>query len=70
VHAEEVRQYLTGEDKPSKTWSKDGLQVLFFPDLDHAHIFETKANRKVLLDVIRTYSTMDEKSKPVLEELE
>jgi hypothetical protein len=58
VHAEEVRRYLTREDTPSAKWSKDGLQVLFFPGLDHAHVFDSKKHRKTLLDVTRAYSTV------------
>jgi pimeloyl-ACP methyl ester carboxylesterase len=55
VHAREVRRYLTGEDEPKAHWENDDLEVLFFPELDHAAVFNTKERRKPILSVIRRY---------------
>lgn len=50
VDAEEVRRYLTDEEKPSERWeSEDGqLEVLWYPDLDHAMIFDDPKSRQPL----------------------
>lgn len=58
VHAREVRRYLTGEEEPKAYWEKDGLEVLFFPDLDHATVFDTKKRRSPILSVIRRFVTL------------
>lgn len=67
VDAEEVRAYLTGVDveemtgsgegggEMSRQWEKDGLEVLFYPDLDHAMVFDTRERRKPMLDIIRRF---------------
>lgn len=52
VHAQEVRKYLTGEEEPSARWEKDGLQVLYYPGLDHAMVFDTKERRRPVLEVL------------------
>jgi hypothetical protein len=63
VHAKEVRRYLTGEDEVKPVWSKDGLQVLFFPELDHAVLFDSPKHRKILTRVVRDYSIRGEQPK-------
>jgi hypothetical protein len=55
VGARKVLQYLTGADEPAPRWAKDGLEVLFFPGLDHAVVFDRPAERKTLVDVIQTH---------------
>lgn len=62
VDAEEVRGYLTGVGMDemtvagiSKQWEKDGLEVLFYPDLDHAMVFDTKDRRDLILDIIHRF---------------
>lgn len=58
VNAKEVRKYLTGEEdvtsggEMSRWWEKDGLEVLFYPDLDHAMVFDTKERRNPVLDIV------------------
>jgi pimeloyl-ACP methyl ester carboxylesterase len=42
VPANTVRKYLTGQDTPQLHWSKDGLDVLYQPDLDHAMVFDKR----------------------------
>jgi len=61
VNAGEVRKYLTGEEdvtgegEMSRSWEKDGLQVLFYPDLDHAMVFDTKERRQPVLDIVHRF---------------
>lgn len=55
VHAEEVRRYLTGEDAPTPRWERDGLEVLWFPKLDHAVVFEAKRDWMALVDVVQKF---------------
>ncbi|KAH7921054.1 hypothetical protein BV22DRAFT_756505 [Leucogyrophana mollusca] len=57
VNSEEVRKYLTGQGGMSEHWSRDRLEVLFYPSLDHATIFDTKKRRKPLLDVLSRFVT-------------
>ena len=61
VNAGEVRKYLTGEEdvtgegEMSRSWEKDGLQVLFYPDLDHAMVFDTKERRNPVLNIVHRF---------------
>jgi hypothetical protein len=61
VNAGEVRKYLTGEEdvtgegELSISWEKDSLQVLFYPDLDHAMVFDTKERRQPVLDIVHRF---------------
>lgn len=59
VNAEEVRKYLTGEEKMTKRWEKDDLEVLFYPGLDHAMVFDTKERRKPVLDIIHRFVRLE-----------
>ena len=61
VDADEVRGYLTGIDveemtgsgedgeQISRRWEKNGLEVLFYPRLDHPMVFDTLEGRKPIL---------------------
>ena len=61
VDAEEVAKYLTGEEEIigdgeiSRRWEKESLEVLFYPDLDHAMVFDTKERRKPVLDIVHRF---------------
>ncbi|KAI0293585.1 hypothetical protein BC826DRAFT_1186041 [Russula brevipes] len=65
VDAPAIRAYLTGGEQgdvdeegdagtPSR-WAKDGLEVLYFPDLDHATVFDTRRDRSALLEVLHRF---------------
>lgn len=66
VDTEAVGAYLAGGDDwiqetetenwKDKPWKGDGLEVLWFPGLDHAQVFDKKRSRQRLVDVIRKYS--------------
>ncbi|KAM5536343.1 hypothetical protein V8D89_009995 [Ganoderma adspersum] len=63
VDAREVRQYLTGEEvgegeEPEFFWEEPegGLRVLWYHDLDHAQVFDTKARRRPILDVLHEFA--------------
>jgi len=55
VHAEGVRKYLTGEERMTERWEKDGLSVMFFPGLDHGMVFDTKERRLPLLSAVHRF---------------
>lgn len=58
-----VKAYLTGEKSASwekggqdgGPWKGEGLDVLWFPELDHAQVFDKKRTRKRLGDAVRSY---------------
>ena len=54
-----VRKYLTGGEEEQPYWEKDGLEVLWHPELDHATVFDTVERRKTLLDVVARFVTLD-----------
>jgi pimeloyl-ACP methyl ester carboxylesterase len=59
VDARAVWGYLTeGEDAVSSSrgrWARDGLEVLYFPELDHATVFDARADRAELLGVLARF---------------
>lgn len=57
VDAGEVRKYLTGEVEMRGRWVKDGggLEVLFYPGLDHAMVFDTAERRKPVLGIMHRF---------------
>ncbi|KAI9065071.1 hypothetical protein FKP32DRAFT_1610897 [Trametes sanguinea] len=59
VDAAEVRRYLTGEDDADIKfkWKKDGLEVLYYPALDHSQVFDTKELRRPMVDIIQGFSS-------------
>ena len=66
VDTEVVGAYLAGADKESpelgswksRPWSGEGLDLLWFQELDHAQVFDYKATRSKLLEVVRAYCAM------------
>lgn len=60
VNAEAVRRYLTREDGSCSDWEEKAywrggggrLEVLCFPELDHAMVFDTRARRRRLMHVL------------------
>lgn len=67
VDTDAVRRYLTGKSGFSDSgsllaegwsngkWRGNGLNVLWFKNLDHAQVFDLAKNRRLLGDVIRGY---------------
>jgi len=43
------------EDWKMKTWKGQGLEVLWWDDLDHAQVFDSKDDRRQLVEVVREY---------------
>jgi hypothetical protein len=60
VDTAEVRKYLTGEEEVTERWQNGALQVLFYPKLDHATVFDTRDRRFPLVNVLREFVTVDE----------
>ena len=65
VNTESVARYLTRtQDEDSreqawkhKKWTGRGLDILWFDELDHAQVFDSKQNRRILVNIIHAYST-------------
>ena len=53
-----VGRYLAdaGGNWTQQKWQGQGLDVLWFQHLDHAQVFDSRHNRKILTDVVRQYS--------------
>jgi len=56
VDSKAVRKYLTGEE--SLSWERDGLEVLWYPGLDHATVWDTRERRKPMLEIVRRFTMM------------
>ena len=54
VDSKVVRKYLTGEE--SLRWERDGLEVVWYPGLDHAMVWDTKERRKPMLEIVRRFT--------------
>ncbi|ORY10734.1 hypothetical protein BCR34DRAFT_566311 [Clohesyomyces aquaticus] len=58
-----VKAYLTSPDDAGKEmgkwedgiWKGDDLNLLWFPKLDHAQVFDKKRTRQMLVDIVRGY---------------
>ena len=59
VNAKEVGKYLTGEQELNRRWEMDGLEVLFYPGLDHGVVFDTKERRKPMLDIVGRFVRLE-----------
>jgi hypothetical protein len=42
----------SGSAGPPSRWARDGLEVLYYPELDHAMVFDARADRAALLEVL------------------
>jgi len=71
VGTEGVGTYLVGDDvdeennKGTQSWkvkpwtgSRDAVEVLWWPDLDHAQVFDKKSSRRKLVNVLEVYCRM------------
>jgi len=45
---------------PPSRWEQDGLEVLYFPEMDHATVFDTPSDRAPLLEALRRFVRLDE----------
>lgn len=67
VNAEAVKAYLTDNESVSRdkgcwkegVWKGDGMDVLWFPELDHGQVFDKKSTRATLVDIVRGYCVPD-----------
>ena len=63
VDTEIVGAYIAGADKKSQetgswkesAWKGEGLDLLWFRDLDHAQVFDRRTTRRSLVKVVRAY---------------
>ena len=57
VDSREVWQYLTGEERePKCRWKQDRLEVLYYPDIDHAQAFDTAKRRRPFVDILHDFA--------------
>jgi hypothetical protein len=63
VDTRAIGAYLTGaadwsletESWENGVWKGDGLDVLWFQDLDHGEVFTERKSRKRLVDIVRRF---------------
>ncbi|KAH9917611.1 Alpha/Beta hydrolase protein [Fomitopsis serialis] len=55
VDSREVMAYLTGSEDLSLRWKKDGLEVLYFPGLDHSNQFYHEECRRPMIEVLSRF---------------
>jgi len=55
VDAVEVWKYLTGEDNWRFRWKGDGLEVLYYADLDHAMVFDIEKRRRPMIEALERF---------------
>ena len=63
INTERVGAYLSDADAASQgngrwkyqEWRGNGLDILWFEDLDHGQVFDKKTNRAKVLHIIREY---------------
>lgn len=71
VDARAVHAYLTGCKDPEEQedadgggghsrWAQDGLEVFYFPELDHATVLDTPRDRAPLLEALHRFVRQDE----------
>jgi pimeloyl-ACP methyl ester carboxylesterase len=48
-----------GAGAPSR-WARDSLEVLYYPELDHATVFDTRERRAPIVKVLRRFVRLDE----------
>lgn len=56
------KKMLTGDEQGCKQrvgWSGKGLDVLWFDQLDHAQVFDSRKTRRILVDAIREFCQQD-----------
>ena len=60
VDTEAVGRYLAGAggNWTQRKWRGEGLDILWFPKLDHAQVFDRKQNRMTMTDVVQKYSQL------------
>lgn len=64
VDTEAVGRYLADASGnwTQRKWRGDGLDILWFPKLDHAQVFDLKQNRKALTNVVQKYSQLQSRA--------
>ncbi len=63
VDTEAVGQYLASKDSNSerhawknREWKGEGLDIIWFDELDHAQVFDAEPDYEVLINVVRQYT--------------
>ena len=60
---EELQGNAGGEEGarwPPSRWAQNGLEVFYFPELDHATVFDTARDRAPLLGALRRFVRQEE----------
>ncbi|KAK4972547.1 hypothetical protein LTR66_005984 [Elasticomyces elasticus] len=54
-NSDKLAPVMDQQEWKTRPWKGDGLEVLWFDDLDHAQVFDKKATRARLLAVVKSY---------------
>ena len=52
VDAKEVKNYLTDSADVDFEWKKDNLELLYYPNIDHAQVFDTAERRRPIVKML------------------
>lgn len=55
VDAKEVKDYMTDSAQVDFKWEKDDLTLFYYPDLDHAQVFDTKDRRRPMVELVSKF---------------
>lgn len=64
VDSHEVWRYLTEETEFVTGWKKDNLEVLFYPELDHAQVFDTDDRRRPMVEMVTKFTVEEGRQIP------
>ncbi|TID15234.1 Eukaryotic peptide chain release factor GTP-binding subunit [Venturia nashicola] len=70
LDTEAVGRYVTGIDNADwrdKQWTGKGLDILWFPDCDHASVFDESEPVQKMADIVRRYARSGAKSAALME---
>ena len=67
VDTEAVGRYLADGrgNWTQQKWQGQGLDILWFPKLDHAQVFDSKQDRRILTNVVRGYSLRENSTRTI-----
>ena len=63
VDSAEVRRYLTGTNDVSFRWRGDGMEVLYYPTLDHSNQFDYEEYRRPMVEILSKFVDNGSKDK-------
>lgn len=61
LRAPAIRRYLTGEAEVRERWSDGSLEVLYYPGLDHATVFDTRERRQGMVRILEEFTSRSDR---------